>query len=278
MRRILTGAVLAVLLAALCAGCGGRGAEEPLTATLLRVGRADAIVLNTEGHTMVIDAGEEEDGAEVAAFLRDRGIRRVDVLVITHFDKDHVGGADTLVEELTVERVLLPDYEGDSTEYLDFLDALAARDIVPERLARPTSFRLGKAEVLVEPPAAYDPGGGEVDNNFSLITTVVHGENRLVFAGDAEKRRIRQWLADSDPAPCDFLKLPHHGVYNRGLEELLDALSPRYAAICSSEKNPADSATLELLARQGVAALETKDGDITVISDARRLEIRQRRR
>ena len=269
-------AAIAVFLAALLTGCGGKGAMEPLTVTLLRVGRADAVVL-TEDRTMVIDAGEEDDGAELTEFLRKSGVARVDVLIITHFDKDHVGGADTLVEEFPIGRVLLPDYEGRDTEYTDFLDALAAKNMAPERLTETAVFSLGAAEVRVEPPASYEAGSGEVDNNLSLITTVVHGENRLVFAGDAEKRRIRQWLADSEPGTCDFLKLPHHGVYNRGLEELVEALSPRYAAICDSEKNPADSATLELLAEHDVSVLETKDGRITVFSDGARLEIHQKR-
>ncbi len=277
MRRIGICAALAVLLAALLAGCGGKGAMEPLTVTLLKVGRADAIVVRTDDRIMVIDAGEEEDGAEVVEFLRKNGVGRVDVLLITHFDKDHVGGADTVVEELSVGRVLLPDYEGEGTDYADFLDALAAKGISPERLAEPVRFSLGAAEVTVEPPASYEAGSGEVDNNFSLITTLVHGENRLVFVGDAEKRRIRQWLTDSRPEGCDFLKIPHHGVYNRGLEELIETLSPAYAAICDSEKNPADDATLELLAGHSVSALETKDGRITVVSDGARLEIHQKR-
>ena len=53
----------------------------------------------------------------------------MDVLVITHFDKDHVGGADTLVEGMEIGEVLLPDYEGIHTEYLDFMHALEKKRI-----------------------------------------------------------------------------------------------------------------------------------------------------
>ena len=60
--------------------------------------------------TMVIDAGEEDDGEEVVSFLTNQGVFKVDVLIITHYDQDHVGGADTLVESLDVAQVFLPDY------------------------------------------------------------------------------------------------------------------------------------------------------------------------
>lgn len=53
-----------------------------------------------------------------------QGISNVDTLIITHYDQDHVGGADTLVEAMEIGRVLLPAYEGDSTEYVDFMNAL----------------------------------------------------------------------------------------------------------------------------------------------------------
>ena len=116
----------------------------------------------------------------------------------------------------------------------------------------------------------------DYDNNFSLITTIQHGENRLVFMGDAEKPRIRQWLADSHPEPCDFLKVPHHGIYNKALEELFSTLSPQYAVICSSKKNPAEMKTLELLKQFCPHVFETKDGNVMVISNGRNLEVSQK--
>ncbi|HBN56034.1 MAG TPA: hypothetical protein DD414_04605 [Lachnospiraceae bacterium] len=175
----------------------GRSRLPPLKATLLKVGKADAIIVQSDNYAMVIDAGEEEDGEEVTAFLNNQGITCVDTLIITHFDKDHVGGADTLVESVKVGRVLLPYYEGVSTEYLDFMKALKQTGLKPERLSKPLNFKIGEASVLVEPPLSYqvDSSQAENDNNFSLITTITHGENVLLFTGDMEKQRIRKWVS-----------------------------------------------------------------------------------
>lgn len=223
--------------------------EAPLKVTLLKVGKADAIVVQSGQETMVIDAGEEEDGEEVVDFLVGQGVSCVDALVITHYDRDHVGGADTLLEKMDIGKVLLPDYAGDNTEYTDFMDALEEKKIQPQLLTRAIGFKLGEAVVQVEPPASYEApeDAAEADNNFSLITTVVHGENRFLFTGDAQKQRIREWISGGNARVCTFLKVPHHGVYNTALQELVDSVKPEYAVVCSSAKNPADVQTLELL-------------------------------
>lgn len=270
---------LLLLLSLLLLLCGCRPEEKDLLrVSLLKVGKADAIIVQLGTQTMVIDAGEKEDGMEVAEFLEAQGISRIDFLIITHFDKDHVGGADTLVEAVEIGEVILPDYEGDNAAYLNFMDALESRGIAPQRLTQPAEFRLGDASVVVEPPQSYtpDPDEKEADNNFSLITTITYGENRLLFTGDAEKTRLREWLSGGTAADCDFLKVPHHGVYNKALEELLEAVTPEYAAICSSAKNPAEQKTLEALEQYQARTFQTKDGNITVVCDGERLAVSQK--
>jgi len=253
-------------------------AENMLTVSILKVGKADAMIFRCGGKTMIIDCGEEDDGEEMADFLESSGIRQIDVLLITHFDRDHVGGADTVVNTADIGRILLPDYEGTHAEYDDFMNTLQNKGLVPERLTGPVTFSLGNAEVLVEPPGSYEipTGEAEYDNNFSLITTVTHGSNRLLFTGDIEKERIRAWLEAGDVQPCGFLKMPHHGNFNKQTEALLKAVQPEYAVITCSDKNPADQKTLDLLGKYGCETLLTKDGNITVTSSAAGLEVRQK--
>lgn len=259
-------------------GCQNREGDV-LKVSLLKVGKADAIVVQQGTQTMVIDAGEEEDGAELVEFFEEQEISEVDILIITHFDKDHVGGADTLVEAMEIGEVILPDYETDGTEYWDFMNALEGKDLTPQHLTQSAKFALGNASVLVEPPQDYMAGSSaeDIDNNLSLITTITYGENRLLFTGDAEKARLREWLTGGTAGDCDFLKIPHHGVYSEALKELLEAVTPEYAAICSSSKNPAEQKTLDVLKQYQVQTVQTKDGDIIVTCDGERLEVTQRR-
>ncbi len=276
---ILIGVVLFVL-AALFFRQPEKSPLAPLTCTFLKVGKADAMVLQTGGHTMIIDTGEEDDGQELVDFLKSSHISQVEVLIITHYDKDHVGGADTLLAQVPVGRVILPDYEGGGIEYSDFIRALADAGITPERISAPLSFQFGEAIVSVDPPFSYGvpDGAAEYENNFSLVTTVTHGINRMYFAGDIEKDRIRELLSAGNLPACVFLKVPHHGIYHASLEDFIRALNAKYAVICSSDKHPAEEKTLQLLRKYGVNVLETRRGNITLVSDGRHLELSQRGR
>ena len=251
--------------------------EKLFEAVFLKIGKADAIILRCGDETMVIDSGEDEDGQEVLDYLAKESVPKVNVLLITHFDKDHVGGADTVVRGIEVERVLQPAYEGTAKAYTEYMQALEEEGISPENVEETLYFDLGGASVMVEPPASYEipDGDDEYDNDFSLIITVEYGAGRFVLTGDIEKKRIREWLAQGDVKPCDVLKVPHHGHYTSALDEMFAALSPQYAVICDSSKNPADGRTLDLLAKYSVETLETKDGDITIFCDGEQVWAQQ---
>ena len=259
---------------------GGETGAPPassLIVTILKIGKADAIILQNGDKAMVIDTGETEDGAEVVEFLQNAGITSLESMIITHYDKDHVGGACAVLDAFNVKRILIPDYEGTNQEYKSFTEKLKTYPVKAERLNEEVSFSFGDASVRVQPPASYempDPTK-EYDNNFSLLTWVEHGENRLFFTGDIEKGRIKQWLASETDTKCDFLKFPHHGVYNKALPAFLEAVQPEYTVICSSSKNPAEDKTLQLLESMGIETFETRNGNVTVISDGKDITISQ---
>ena len=97
----------------------------------------------------------------------------------------------------------------------------------------------------------------------------------MLFMGDAEKQRTREWLDQGSIQQYDFVKVPHHGVYNTSMVDLFEKTKPKFAAICTSEKNPADTNTLNLLKSHNTVVFETKDGDIRLLSDGKKLRISQ---
>ena len=253
--------------------------QKNLNIKIFKVGKADAIVVENNNEYMVIDVGEEDDGFEIVNYLQDREVFKIKKLIITHFDKDHVGGADTLVENIEVEEVIIPDYKGSVTDYVEFMDALNRLNIEPVDLTETMQFNLGDSKVTVEPPLNYniklDNENAEVDNDLSIITTIEHYNNRLVFLGDAEKIRLQEWLATPSAIPCDFIKFPHHGVYSTEHKNLLDKLKPSFVAICTSNKNPASIETVQLIKNRGIKVAETKNGDISVVSDGNKVYMYQ---
>ncbi len=253
--------------------------EEKLKVTILKTGKSDAIVLESAGHAMMIDTAEIDDTEKVVAFLKEQGIHTLDYVIITHFDKDHLGASARIVEDFNVGQVLIPNYEGTIDEYADFMEAMAAALVTPQRVEAIMDLPFGETNIHIEPPINYDvnvvsEAVEDYDNTLSLMTTVTCGNQRLLFTGDADRRRIREWLDNGEVAQCDFLKVPHHGKFNTGMEPLLEAIAPKYAAITCSKKNPADTSTIELLQKYGIETYQTRDGQITLVTDGETLEFR----
>ena len=253
--------------------------DARLRVTVLKVGKADAIFLRSGDAAMMIDTGEADDAEKIVQFLKDEGVTTLNAMIITHFDKDHVGSAGQLVEQFNVERVLVPDYEGTREEYFDFISAMKAAMVTPEPVAQTTEFTFGESSVLIEPPLDYSAEGvskavDDYDNTLSLITTVTCGQKKFLFAADADRRRLKEWLEHTDVGHVDFLKVPHHGLFNAALEPFLQATTPEFAAITCSKKKPADASVLELLEKYGVNVFQTAEGPVTAVTDGVKLEVR----
>lgn len=259
-RKIFVAAVAALLL--FCSACAAK--KQELELSVLRIGAADCIILISGEHAVMIDAGEDDDGAEITAYLAKKGVKSLDCLILTHFDKDHIGGADAVLASVQADRVLMPDYEKDGKQYEQLADALVAANIVPEALTADVSFSAGGMQFSVRAPHKTDYKAG--DNDFSLVTMLTFGGKRFLFAGDAEAERIAELLAEGDLA-CDVLKMPHHGRMNENTAAFLDACAPGRVIITDSDKSPAEAELLELLAERNIDVFQTKDGNIRVVSD-----------
>ena len=272
-------ALLLALTLVLSAGCAAKTpppeAAEKLFAglevTVLDAGKADAILLTTDASAVLIDCGEKGFGGTILDELAARGVGRLDVLIVTHFDRDHVGGAARVIGGVEIGRVLQNASPKDSGEYRRYLRALEKASLTPETLRETLSFTLDGAAYTVEPPQKERYGSDE-SNNASLIVTAEYGGTRLLFMGDAETARISEYLASS-PAACDLVKLPHHGEKEKLLDALLAAVRPRYAVITCSEREPEAASTMRTLKAAGVETFLTRLGAVRIRSDGETLTV-----
>ncbi len=251
--------------------------EDALVITALSVGKADALVVQQGGQALLIDAGEEDDGDDIVRFLRDRGIDRIDLFLVTHFDKDHVGGAARVVEQMEVSAVRMPDYEGERPEYRNFLEALSEHPDVQRVRTSAELFSLGELQVTVYPaadPETIQDTEEEYDNDLSLVTSIRYRGKGFLLTGDIEKERIRQMLSGNVDWNHDWIKMPHHGRYQKALEDLLNAVSPEAAVICCSNKNPAEEKTLSLLEEKGIPVWDTRDRNVVTICDGEHITVK----
>ena len=126
-RRKIAALLLPVLLC--LAGCGAAAAEpealptsgspggEEFSVDILSTGKSDCILIRMDGQTILCDTADGDDLDAILALLRDRGVERIDALVLSHYDKDHIGSAPGLLAAVTVGEIYGPDYVEDSDEY-----------------------------------------------------------------------------------------------------------------------------------------------------------------
>lgn len=240
--------------------------------TVLKSGQADAIFMQTQNHSIVLDCGEKDDGDELVALLKEKSITNVDYIFITHFDKDHVGGFPEVMENVTASNIIVPNYEGNNDEYTQYLKTVSDNKLKTTSLTEDTSFVLDDVlfEVSIPKKQSYAQG----DNDFSLVLSVTHGDNTFLFAGDAEEDRLPEVLSQF-AKQYDFLKVPHHGKHNKNTKRFIYTVKPKYAVITDSEKNPASNKTTSLLESIGSTIYSTKNGDISVMSNGKEITVNQ---
>jgi len=254
--------LLALLLCAALAGCSA-GLTAKLTVFAFSAGAADAFLITTENSAVLIDCGERSFGKEIAAYLTEQGITRLDYLIITHFDKDHVGGADKVIRTVKIDHVLQSDYPKESNAYENYLEALLDAEIEAETIKTDISFALDGVQYRIDAPT----GGYSSDesNNSSLIVTITNGSDKLLFMGDAEDERIVEFL-NQQPGTYDFLKVPHHGRSGEMSSLLIQSIRPQIAVITSSEKEKEDGDVLHWLEHIGADCYLTRSGTVTIES------------
>ena len=254
------------------------GAVPPprgLRVTALDVGQGDAILIEAPGASMLVDEGPPEGRA--ADQLRRRGIRRLSLLVLTHPQRDHVGGARDVLRRLRVDMVLDPALQARSPYRDDAVDEARRRHVPVAVARRGVRFRIGPLVVRVLWPE--DAGApGEDPNQNAIVLLVSYGSTDALLTADAES----DVTLPLRPPPVEILKVAHHGSADTGLPELLRRTTPRIALISVGEGNdyghPTASTLAALADAPGLAVGRTdRDGSVSVESDGRNLLLREER-
>ncbi|MCI8355020.1 MAG: MBL fold metallo-hydrolase [Lachnospiraceae bacterium] len=271
------------LSAALClgffSGCGperetGHGAEAAVKVTFFDVGKGDAVLIETANHCMMIDSGYDDTADVILDYLRERETDRLDYLLLSHFDKDHVGGADRILEEVETGTVLQPDYQSDGGQYGEYMEVMRAQGKAPAVVTQTMELSLDGVEFVIYPPQKKDYE--EEDNDFSLVVRMRYGDGSFLFAGDCEKERLNELLEQREfELASDVLKVPHHGRKEKNSREFLSAVRPGTAVITSSKEKPADEEICGILEELGTDVYFTENGTVTVCWDGEKFEVLQ---
>ena len=248
--------------------------NNEIRVNFLNVGKADCIAIEIEDKLIMIDTGTTESIEVVDEYLELKGYDTIDMLFITHFDKDHVGGAAHLIENYNVGKVITTFYEAKVSDEIDnYHAALEEKGITPDLVSSDETLNVGDVSFAIYPPqqTEYEK---DTSNNSSLVIRMVYGNTSFLFAGDAQKERINELLEIPD-LRSDVLKIPHHGNLKKNSEDLIDYIDPDYAVITCSDEEPEDEELVELLENREITTYLTRDGMVSITSDGETLSVSQ---
>ena len=279
--RRMIGLVMALLLLTGCANITEKTtapdttdqAPGSVTITCLEGEAADTFVLIGANHVTVIDTGLDKYGPKLVKFLKSKGVTRVDNLIITHFDKDHVGGADYVIKNFNVGTIYVTYKSKDSDQIDSYLAALSAKNLTETQVTENTSFEMDGIKYDIYPPQSTEYKKKQ-SNNSSLVIMVSTGNSSMLFAGDAQKERIAE-LLEMEDIHASIIKMPHHGRMAKNTQELIEKVAPEYAIITSSLEEPEDEEVLQILEDYGVTTYLSWEGDITINMSEGSIEITQ---
>ncbi len=260
--------------------------------SVLDVGQGDSIfVASPDGHTMLIDGGGQA-GAEaisgarsgpdtgedvVSPYLWSRGIKKLDVVALTHAHHDHLDGLHARVGEFQVRELWIGRDEETPAFVALLNEGASARNDDRTADSRRTILIGTALKARVLWPADYQRVTKPSNDN-SLVMTLDDGIVNFLLPGDIEKKVENELVAEDAPLKADFLKVPHHGSKTSSTDAFVEAVAPKFAVVSVGDGNqfghPVDS-VVERYAAAGVRFLRTdRDGEVTALTDGQTLTVR----
>ena len=262
--------------------------EHLLEVTFLDVGQGDAAFIRfPHGGNMLIDGGEGgrlNCGEKIILpYLHRRGIRRLDIIVLTHAHSDHVGGLPAVLKAMSVGLVLDSGYPHTSYVYEEFLEIIRENKI-PYKITKGGdeihAYKDVKVQIL-SPPESFLEGAGSDVNNNSIVIKMTYGRINLLFCADIEKEAEKMLLESAYDLNSNVIKVPHHGSKTSSTHKFLKAVNPEIAVISVGARNPFGHPHTDVLSKYknlGARLYRTdKNGTITITTDGKIIKAKPRR-
>ncbi len=250
--------------------------------TMLDVGQGDSIYFEfPKGANLLVDAGgarfSDKGRWVLEPFLRYKGVRSLDAVLISHPQEDHVGGLMTVLEDFKVKRVFHAGFSYDSPRWHEIEQAIEKEKSLMLKVGRGREI-IGYpgTRILICHPQLEAEEDSNI-NNESIVLKLIYGDVSFLMTGDIEKEAMESILLSGQDISADILKVPHHGSKtNLPSKDFFDAVSPHLSLISCGRRNPfhhPSALTIDLLNQiEGNKVLRTdEEGAITIHSDGTRI-------
>lgn len=213
----------------------GCAREKLFSVHIIDVGQGDSIFIQTlEDKRILIDAGDEEAEHTVYSYLKRRGVKKIDVLIATHPDTDHIGSMDYIIDKFKISHLYMPNAKTDSEAFYNLLDSCKEKNLKIEYLTKGDRLKIDSSTTMeiLSPSTITDK------NNLNSIVSLLNYKGyEFLFTGDAEKENESEILSSCNLPDIEFLKAGHHGSSSSSTDEFIEKLKPEAVAISCGYNN-----------------------------------------
>lgn len=208
--------------------------DTALEVHVLNVGQGLSVFLDCGDETLLYDGGDRSTSSFVVSYLQKQGIDRLDYVVVSHYDADHLAGVIGALNVFEVGTLIAPDYQTDTKLFSSFQQTVQDKEL---SVTSPVpgdaySFGTGEFQILAPLGPSY-----ENENDYSIVLRVCLGESSLLLTGDATENSEAEMLEHGAELQSDVLVVGHHGSAGSTSPEFLEAVAPSYAVISCGRDN-----------------------------------------
>lgn len=257
------------LLVALCAALWvPAAAQAEVSALFINVGKADSALLFLGERRYLVDTGTKDSYDQLESVLRAFEVTRLDGVILTHTDKDHVGGLNQLLKsDIEVDRVYAGTLHSEkSLEDHPVYETTQKRGAALSWLSAGDELEAGQGCTFwVLGPLTQD---NDKENNNSLVLLLTTPEGDMLLTGDMELPEEAELLAAGAFLQVDVLKVAHHGQDDATSEAFVNIVRPQWAVISTStaeKPSTPDDGVVESLLRAGAGVAVTQDAQVGIL-------------
>jgi competence protein ComEC len=265
----------------------------------LDVGQGDsALVTFPDGKTMLVDGGgrvnykrSDNDGESeifepdvpsigesvVSEFLWEKGYSKIDHILVTHADADHIQGLADVARNFSVDSAFIGRSPMSDPDFAAFSEVLRRRGIPAQTIARGERLNFGGATVEVLYPQTTDDPEALSDNDHSVVIRIVMGNRAFLLTGDIERQAETDLVSGGGTMAADLVKVPHHGSRTSSTVEFINATEAKFAVISVGRSSVFGHPHREVVERwkaSGATVMTTgTSGTISVSTDGKDLKI-----
>lgn len=237
------------------------------------VGQGDATLITCGDSAMLIDAGNNNMGTTVQLYLKKHNIQKLDYVIGTHPDADHIGGLDVILYKFDWETFIMPDIKKDTKTYKEVVDVVKEKNDSITSPVAGAEYSLGTASFTILGPVGDKTGKSA--NNESVVIRLTYKDTCFLFNGDAEREEEQEILDSGMDVEADVYKVAHHGSAGANMKQYIKKVKPAWAVISCGADNSyghPHQEVLDLLKTQGIKVFRTDEqGSVIAYSDGKKI-------